>query len=927
MRKNFSIFLIDLDQFKSINEVFGHLRGDKVLQKFALILQNSLREFDLIFRYAGDEFVVLLPDMGRKESIKVAKKLIKEIGNRQQILESPIKITASIGISTFPLDGKESCELINVADKAMYEAKSKGGNTYSFMSKEKFTERDLLKWIHCDRLVGRSKELKQLFYIYEEMVSGKGRFVFINGEAGIGKTRLAEEFIKFAKLRGSKIFYAKCYETTSNIPYLPIKEGLKVVFEHSIDLKPIYLNEIRKLLSNGGQIETEHLPENKFRLYHALFNLFKASSLQKGIVLFIDDLHWADDATINFLRYLVRNITKDKILIIVTCREYMKFKESIIALKSEIYKERIGKEINLKALSKNDVKTLLMMTLKIDFPNDFIKNIYKETEGNPLFIEEVVSELIIKKQIYHDGEKVVLSVKEYPFPSKIETLIKSKLKTFDMDALNLLQYAAVYGKTVPYEILKAVINLNEGRIWEILDSAISKGLIVEISSEKFAFRHIKIQEMLYKSLSTSKRKKIHRQLVDVLERYDRDLDLLAYHSYLGQLWNKAYIYNKKASEKAKASYAYKEALEYIERCLFAAGKIDKDDKDLLFEKSKLLLYVGKPLESLKVGKTGLKKSKKSRDRRYEAKFLLRLAETAYELSDLENFRNFSIQAERIYRILKEEEGINKALQNIGTWYTEFGKFNTALNFYRRALKHALKEIDRVQIYNQMGMTYFYKGEIKKAFYYLKRALCILKNEEDKFFECEVLNNLGYINKYTGNHSSALDFYQESLRIARERGFRSKMPSVLNNIGLLWGLLGETGKAKSYLLEASEIEREIGRLRNQAAILNNIAILYGREGDFKNALKYYNQSLDIRMKLNDLTGAAITKSNIGNLHLCSGDIKKAHGYHSGALRLISKGSDERAKLYIERNFSQLLICQGKYKEAINILRRVRKKPNF
>jgi diguanylate cyclase (GGDEF)-like protein len=126
-RWDFSLIVIDLDNFKQINNAFGHLFGDLVLKKLAKIIKSSIRELDSVFRYGGDEFVVVLPGISKKIAREIAERLLKNIRNVE--FEDGIRITASIGISSFPEDGETAQSLFESADRALYISKTLGKNT------------------------------------------------------------------------------------------------------------------------------------------------------------------------------------------------------------------------------------------------------------------------------------------------------------------------------------------------------------------------------------------------------------------------------------------------------------------------------------------------------------------------------------------------------------------------------------------------------------------------------------------------------------------------------------------------------------------------------------------------------------------------------------------------------------------------------
>jgi diguanylate cyclase (GGDEF)-like protein len=918
--KPFSLLLLDLDQFKSINDAFGHLRGDAVLQKFAHILQSAVREMDLVFRYAGDEFAILLPETGKEEALQIAKRVQKTIEENPIPGNPPIRITASIGIATFPIHGKDPESILQSADRGMFEAKLKGGNSFHWPSKYRVTAEDLLKWVRSDRIIGRGKELQKLLYYYEESLSGKGSLILISGEAGIGKTRLAEEILKRASLKESRVLSGRNFEATSGIPYFPIREMLKDVEGFVSQLTPGYREEIEKLFPKSSAETDAALPENIYRLYHALSLLYFNIAEGKGLVILFDDLHWADDATFNFLHYLIRNISHHPILILGTYRTEESLPVGLVQLKGNVLRERLGEEIFLGPLAEGHVRILLRIMFHKDFPEEFVKHLHRETEGNPFYIEEMLRELINRGYIYHDGEKVVLKpVSTFPLPTSIEALVERRLSSVDEEIRQVLEYAAVYGKTFPYEVLKLALRADEGFLWEILDDALAQRIIDEISPEEFAFTHIKIRDVLYEQLSPLKKRRIHRELLRALETLQAESELLAHHAFKGEVWEKAVAFSKAAAEKSKRTYAYREALKYLEQGIYASDQLGVDKLDLMREKAEILQYMGRPRESLIVCEEGLKEAKRLKNKKKEAEFLLTMADVYFKLANMEKMERITKRAQRIFRELNDKVGLAKTWHNLGIIFAESGKFEEALKYYKKAFPLYKDEMDITSLLNDMGLAHFHKGDIKKAFEYLHRSLDMKRKIGEKLGECTVLNNMGILYDSIGQLEKALSYYKNSLEIAKEKGFRSHMTTILSNIGTIYTGLGKINEALFHLERALEIEKEIGNLRNQATILNNLAILYQRTGNIEKALEIYTQSLKLREKMNDPLGIVVTKTNIGRLYLCKGDFERALKEQKEAFSLVSEQENPRLKVYVQRNLAQIMMWEKRFEEALKILK--------
>jgi diguanylate cyclase (GGDEF)-like protein len=230
---SFALMMVDLDNFKPINDTYGHLTGDRVLNQVGRLIKESLRSSDILCRYAGDEFVVILPESGEEEVIRVSERVKETFAQadwKDEKEESIQPVTCSLGYAFYSEKGSDLNQLIGWADQALYVVKRRGGNGY-FGGKElpeESTGRPLSTTPH---IVGREKEMRQLRSLIQGDHTKEGKFVLIHGEAGVGKTRLVRELQGALERKGGVILTGSCHEETHSIPYYPFREAFKHFFE------------------------------------------------------------------------------------------------------------------------------------------------------------------------------------------------------------------------------------------------------------------------------------------------------------------------------------------------------------------------------------------------------------------------------------------------------------------------------------------------------------------------------------------------------------------------------------------------------------------------------------------------------------------------------------------------------------------------
>ncbi|MGQ9465603.1 MAG: diguanylate cyclase, partial [bacterium] len=303
----FGIIMIDLDNFREVNNNYGHIEGDRVLIEFSNFLKNTVREVDNIVRYGGDEFIILVPNADTQGIRDFAQRILTNL-NKTSIDNH--KIFCSIGLAVYPDDGANLEALINQADRLMYQAKKDGKNRIGL--KAEITRKLELP---ARLLIGREEELHWCLRELKERSA-----IFISGEAGVGKTRLALElknlFPDLVYLR------ANSYAALTSIPYHPFHNMFKEIIMRDFDLiqrvlkqmPEILRHEIMKLLPVDKTIPAKIEGLDKFRLFDSV-NMFFSKLIElsssKQVVLLFDDLHWADRSSCELLDFVLRSASRN----------------------------------------------------------------------------------------------------------------------------------------------------------------------------------------------------------------------------------------------------------------------------------------------------------------------------------------------------------------------------------------------------------------------------------------------------------------------------------------------------------------------------------------------------------------------------------------------------------------------------------------
>jgi tetratricopeptide (TPR) repeat protein len=472
------------------------------------------------------------------------------------------------------------------------------------------------------RMVGRDTEMTALRRSWSEACLGRGGMVLVSGEPGSGKTRLARELIDYARITGGIVLRGGCYELEASTPYLPFIEALRLWVHTSSD------DELREAAGDSGAELARLAPElasrigpfpegptlsatdERLRLYdgvaRCLFHLAEPS----GLLLFIDDLQWTDQASLSLLHYLVRLVRRERLLILGCYRDTDLDRSHPLAEALDLWnRERRAVRVHLGRLGLDGTAAMLTVLLGDECISEaFCADIHRETEGNPFFIEEVVKTLVNEEQIVcecgewkrrDEGESVVL-------PQGVKAAIGRRLDHVSEPTTEVLRTAAILGKTFEYSELAAVSEKSEDQLLDALDEAAAAQLLETRSGESMIFTHDKIREVLYLELNPIRRRRLHTRVAEGLEALrEREGRVavadLAHHFMEGGCLEKGFDYAMQAAADAATLFAYSDSLRLYDRardCAEALGRTDELPKidaamgDVFYRKGEPLKAAG-----------------------------------------------------------------------------------------------------------------------------------------------------------------------------------------------------------------------------------------------------------------------------------------------------------------------------------------------
>ena len=447
-------------------------------------------------------------------------------------------------------------------------------------------------------LVGRDAESRQLQAHWAAAHQARGQFVLLSGEPGVGKTRLCHELVAHTRRDGAVVLRGGCYEYEATTPYLPFVEAirdwahrqspaqLRDALGASAAVIAKFAPEIAERLGPPAMNPSLPPADERLRLFDHTARFIAALAGDSGLLLFIDDLHWADQGTLSLLHYLLRHLRNDRVLVLSAYREVeLDRAHPLAAALVEWNRERLVTRVQLARLSRQAMAKMLAAMFGQDrISDEFSEALYRETEGNPFFAEEVIKSLVEQGDIYREGDRWQRKeTRELALPQSVKEAIGRRLNRLDERTVDVLRTAAALGKRFRFRELAAVTSIDEDALLDALDDATAAELIrvdLEIAKaaggDGFAFTHDKIREVLNSEANPIRRRRLHQRIGEALEAlYDVTPDSipgnddhaqdLAHHFMQSGDLARSLAYARRAARDAKRVFAHDEALKYLDQ--------------------------------------------------------------------------------------------------------------------------------------------------------------------------------------------------------------------------------------------------------------------------------------------------------------------------------------------------------------------------
>jgi len=551
-----ALLMIDIDDFKKINDRYGHPVGDQALTHFTEIVSQKMTDDGKAIRYAGDEFVLVIPEVNKQRAGKIGEEI------QQSMDETPLKVDnqelalrCSIGVAVYPHDGDNLKTLFEKADEALYVAKEQGKSRIVITpdSGRLLTPSKLNSILDAPYIVGRDSLIEFL----EDHLSQEGNsFVFpvlIGGE-GTGKTRL----MKFARETTHKklafTLYSKGYPFWQSELYGAVFSALETLFDRQRSLSDLVFS---KLDDQYKQSLKPHLPAWQFKevqssetypesdsmiLFEALTQTFFILRETGDGAVLLDDIDKIDTPSLQFFssQFGAGEGGKLHFLSSIRSQDLTVSEEKLLSLMEAMPELTLSNAVQRLELKPLQSEHIHQLTAKLfegkTLPESSAKALLAKSSGSPLFIVEALSTLLLKGGIHaKDGEWNLSDVKPRDIPSGLNDMFKERLTNMGVESLNILKMAAVLGEKINAQQLARMSKLRVHQILNAISNA-QRALIIEEgpNPDEYVFTHRISRAVLYSLIDEGKRRQYHMRAAELEQEYgthapERIVGRLAYH--------------------------------------------------------------------------------------------------------------------------------------------------------------------------------------------------------------------------------------------------------------------------------------------------------------------------------------------------------------------------------------------------------------
>jgi tetratricopeptide (TPR) repeat protein len=711
------------------------------------------------------------------------------------------------------------------------------------------------------------------------------------------------------------------------------------------------------------------------RLFESMVGFCAALSEQTPVLLVLEDAHWADSGTLSLLRHLARRTRRQRMLLVATYREVeLDGTRPFHQVLPDFHRERLVERLRLSRLNREETKELLTALFGEEATPEFLDGIFRETEGNPFFVEEVCKALVESGEVYFaDGRWGRPSMEELKIPQSVRVAIQSRVGKLPQAAQETLRLAAVLGREFGFETLveasapggaggpAGASDQDEDTLVDALESAERAQLIGEVSAEgggTFAFTHALIPATLVEGLSGLRRRRMHRQVLAAIQRLrPDDWESLAFHALEAGKLQTGLDYSLRAAEKAQRLYALEDALLHYERARKVAASLDLPEQLLtIYEAMGDIQFFRDVPKSILAFEQALDLAS---DNKRRAAIKFKVGQMYVQVGD-ERGLEFSEAAVHELDPNKQGSELAGAICAVGRFHHNRGQHRQALTHLERAQRIAepLDEPSRLaHIYAYLAGAHQQLAEYEKSLEWARRAIALGKRRDHPLAIGFGYLYLAQTTAFMGKWQDALRFAEQNRQFGESSGYLALVCWSEDTFARAFYGLGDlpaaeeaaqrsldmaeaTGEsrlavdagAQLSIVQADLGQVEVARQNATTAVeralglknpffhgesLGALAHWHMQRGERENAFERFNQAARVLAETDNHFQPLDNGPRYAESCLVVGRLEKAAEVVEKTLALAKEAPSLHTEAVTRRVQAQLLAAQGAWEEAMHV----------
>jgi predicted ATPase/class 3 adenylate cyclase len=812
-------------------------------------------------------------------------------------------------------------------------------------------------------MVGRQGELERIQAAFQEVVrSGAQHTLLIVGDAGIGKSRLLAEFEQWASDQPGPLhlFKGRAFPATQNSPFSLVRDLFASHFEITdSDPPPVVRHKLEQ-----GWVETfpqdspgaasspavagahtvgrllgfelddhqrESNPELEAQAFYdqALIDLrrfFRSLASSRPILVLLEDLHWADDSSLELFRHIQDHLADIQVLVVAAARPI-----SLERSGEDWTGLRVHTRLQLGPLSSGDSLQLARSILqKVEnIPQDLLDLITSNAEGNPFYIEELVK-MLMEDGVIQAGESgwrvEDQRLQDFRVPPTLVGVLQARLDSLPAAERAALQHGSVIGRIFWDRALQYLAQGSTMQrdypsaydVPELLQQLQTRQMVFQRANSTFdetneyLFKHALLRDVTYESLLKKQRRVYHRlaaswleDVIDRIQRPDQFGGLIAAHYEQAGEHAAAARWYWRAGQSAARRYANTEALHALTRALALLSEEEVEQRfDVLLAREAVYELLGQSEARRQDLEAAGHQARQMESPEAQARVLVRQAALQLSQSELAAVNESTSQARVLAHAAQrpELEAENDLIQ-AGALLRQ-GALEEALEIAQRAL--AVAQDQRLlglqaSCLRQIGLALYYMSQPQEAFPYFEQVYQLYVQTGDRRGQSVALNNMGGALFDNGDAAGAQQYYTRSLELSREIGDLLGEGRAYNNLGITTVVRGEYDQAEAYYLKALEICRRVGHRSFEASALDNLGNLAANRYEFQKAQEYHQESLNLARGIGDRISESTVALNLAHIYFLTGAHQQSFTFLQAAEPIVIDVGDPSgfARLFTSR----------------------------